>query len=252
MISRCVILCFSFVACSSKRAVVGVKSSASSFMGVSPIGANQKRYYDLLANVSVPLVVATGPAGCGKTLLACDSFAKSYMGGKMSKLVLTRPYVAVDGEELGYLPGGIQQKMEPWTRPVFDIFSQYFSSVELKKLLQMGVIEVVPLGFMRGRSFHRCMILADEMQNSSPSQMLMLLTRLGADSKMVVTGDLGQSDLKVDGNGLADLMGRLGRYPYSDISHVALDSGDVQRSVVVSRILQLYDSSSSSGSSVFK
>jgi len=230
----------SFYAVGSKRTGGGILKTTQGFI-TKPIGPNQQLYYDLLQDVNVPLVVATGPAGCGKTLLACDYFARSYRAGSMSKLVLTRPFVAVDGEDLGFLPGGVRQKMEPWTQPVFDIFSQYFSSVELESMVKSGAIEVVPLGFMRGRSFHGAMIIADEMQNSSPTQMLMFLTRSGRGSKTIVTGDLQQSDLGFGvSNGLYDLITKLEDYSFDDIRHVHMNASDVQRSVLVSRILHLY------------
>jgi len=227
--------------CTASKKLPLFKKHASLITSVQPIGPNQKRYFELLSNSSVPLVVATGPAGCGKTLLACDSMIQALEAGLVDKLVITRPHVAVDGEELGFLPGSITKKMEPWTHPVFDLFGSYLSSTKLQGLLKEGVIEVVPLGFMRGRTFDRCWVLADEMQNSSPNQMLMLLTRLGKGSRMTLTGDLAQSDLAVGANGLSDFLRRSQFYPHDDIGFVSLDGSDVQRSLLVSRLLELWD-----------
>jgi phosphate starvation-inducible PhoH-like protein len=131
--------------------------------------------------------------------------------------------------------------MEPWTHPVFDLFGSVLTKGRLQNMLKDGVVEVVPLGFMRGRTFDRTWVLADEMQNSSPTQMLMLLTRLGLSSKMVLTGDLAQSDrASSELNGLEDLVDRLASYPHGDIVHVGLNASDVQRSPVVRHVLELY------------
>jgi phosphate starvation-inducible PhoH-like protein len=234
---------------SSGGGVGGSKKSRFFLTGmeksVRPAGPRQQAYDDLLTNASVPVVVVTGPAGTGKTFLACHHFVRGYSEGTISKLVLTRPYVAVDHEQLGFLPGNVEKKMEPWTVPIFDIFSHYFSTARMTSLVKTGVIEVVPLAFMRGRTFHNTLIIADEMQNASPSQMLMLLTRLGKQSKMVLTGDLEQSDIGVRSNGLYDLITRLNKRPLDDLQHISLGTNDIQRSSFVSHVLDLYSSDSS-------
>ena len=204
-----------------------------------PIGANQLLYHEYLMNHSVPLVVVTGPAGSGKTMLACEAMMNQLSLGRTDKLIVTRPYVSVDNEQIGFLPGNILQKMQPWTHPVFDQFQHCSSPAQVASYLKMGTIETVPLGFMRGRTFHRTWILADEMQNSSPAQMLMLLTRIGQNSKLIITGDLAQSD--VPGlNGLQDLLQRLNSYPYDDTKVVNLGYEDIQRSRLVSHLLEMY------------
>jgi phosphate starvation-inducible PhoH-like protein len=229
---------FSFIhKISSKRPSLAIHSTTFS----RPIGINQNNYYSKLSNSSISIVLATGPAGCGKTMLACNSMIEALGRKEVDKLIITRPHVSVDGEEIGFLPGSISQKMEPWTHPVFDLFSSYLSKTRLQTMLKEGIIEVVPLGFMRGRTFDRSWVLADEMQNSSPIQMKMLLTRLGKGSKMTITGDLDQSDRTIEENGLSHFIDLLEEYPYDDISHIVLDSSDVQRSLVVSRILSLYE-----------
>jgi len=170
----------------------------------------------------------------------------------VDRIVLTRPIVSVD-EELGYLPGSILKKMDPWTRPMFDILEEFYSSSQIQSMIQNGVIEISPLAYMRGRTFKRAFIIADEMQNSSPNQMLMITTRLGEKSRMVVTGDLNQSDRVVD-NGLAVMMSKIRAYesvygPHKSIRYVEMDAGDIQRSSAVSEILKIYDFSGGSDGS---
>jgi phosphate starvation-inducible PhoH-like protein len=214
-------------------------------VGLRPIGPNQQLYAEVLADPGVSMVVCSGPAGSGKTMLACQAMITALESGKVDRLVITRPHVAVDGEDLGFLPGSVLKKMEPWTHPVFDLFGSFLTKPRLQNMLKDGVVEVVPLGFMRGRTFDRTWVLADEMQNSSPTQMLMLLTRLGLSSKMVLTGDLAQSDRPstMELNGLEDLVDRLVSYSHGDIVHVGLNASDVQRSPVVRHVLELYSES---------
>jgi len=207
---------------------------------------NQKKYQNYLTNPLMPVVVAIGPAGTGKTLLACQNAIKEYKENKIEKIIITRPVVSV-GEELGFLPGTINEKMDPWTRPIFDIFREYYSEKNLKDMIRDNILEISPLAFMRGRTFTNSYIIADEMQNSSPKQMIMLTTRLGIDSKLVITGDLQQCDLNIGENGLQDFMKRLKYYDNSYIEEeepfigiVELNNEDVKRSPIVSKILNIY------------
>jgi phosphate starvation-inducible PhoH-like protein len=205
-----------------------------------PKTVNQQTYVDYMENRNVSVVFGVGPAGSGKTLFACSTAIQELKQGYVDRIIITRPIVSVD-EELGFLPGSIEQKMNPWTRPIFDIFSEFISFFELKYMVDTGVIEIAPLAFMRGRTFKRCFIIADEMQNSSPKQMKMLLTRLGEDSRMVVTGDLKQSDRSND-NGLYDFINRFQLVESTNsIRYVELNDHDIQRSEVVSSILKIYD-----------
>ena len=205
-----------------------------------PKTLNQQTYVDYMKNSNVSVVFGVGPAGSGKTLFACTSAIQELKQGFIDRIIITRPIVSVD-EELGFLPGSVEQKMNPWTRPIFDIFSEFVSLSEIKQMVDNGVIEISPLAFMRGRTFKRSFIIADEMQNSSPKQMKMLLTRLGDDSRMVVTGDLKQSD-RSDDNGLYDFIHRLQMLELtnSSIQYVELNDSDIQRSPVVSDILKIY------------
>jgi len=212
-----------------------------------PRSENQKQYVSYLNNASVPIVFGIGPAGCGKTLFACTTAIDGLKRGLFQKIVLTRPIVPVEEEELGFLPGTLVKKMDPWTRPLMDIFLEYFPQHEIDFMLASGVIEISPLAYMRGRTFKRCFIIADEMQNSSPGQMLMLTTRIGENSKMVITGDLKQSDRPAQENGLLDIMIKIKSYRRSKgndsvgIEMVEMNKGDIERSPIVSTILEIFN-----------
>lgn len=201
-----------------------------------PRTLTQRRYSDLLGS-SIPVVIGTGPAGTGKTLLACHAGSKALMDGRVSRLILTRPAVSVD-EQHGFLPGTLEKKMEPWTRPVFDALARYFSQKNIRDMVSDKRIEVCPLAYMRGRTFDDAWVIGDEMQNSTPAQMKMLLTRLGQGSKMVIAGDMMQHDRGYEENGLNDLIKRLGES--SSIKHVMFTDDDVMRSEVIKEVLRLY------------
>jgi len=143
-------------------------------------------------------------------------------------------------EELGFLPGSMEQKMDPWVRPMMDIMMEFYSGGEIRRLMDEGVIEIAPLAYMRGRTFRRAFLIADEMQNSSPNQMLMMLTRVGEGSRLVITGDLLQSD-RAGANGLADFYDRVKRCNDPAIRYVNFGVEDVQRSPVVASVLKLYE-----------
>ena len=186
---------------------------------------------------SKPIVIGTGPAGSGKTMLACQ-VALEHVAAR--KVVLTRPIVAAD-EELGFLPGDMDQKMEPWTRPLFDVLHEYYSPRETAKMLEEQIIEISPLAFMRGRTFKNAYIVADEMQNATPGQMKMLLTRIGEGTKIVVTGDVEQTDKNKSNNGLFDLYERLCKNNVNKISVCEFDTTDIQRHRIISDVLNLYN-----------
>ena len=218
----------------------------------SPRTVNQKTYVQYLGEPDTKIVLGVGAAGSGKTLFACYTAIQELRRGVVSKIVMTRPVVPVEEEEIGFLPGSLINKMDPWTRPIFDILLEFYAQKDIDAMLHGGVIEISPLAFMRGRTFKRAFIIADEMQNSSPNQMLMLTTRLGEGSKMVITGDLKQSDRGMD-NGLSDLLQKIKAYDASmkkdlnvsnnktvAIKYVELESADVQRSAIVSKLLDIY------------
>jgi phosphate starvation-inducible PhoH-like protein len=190
----------------------------------------QSLYVKKLLDMRKPIIVASGPAGCGKTLFACKAAAHALLTKRVESIIITRPTVSVD-EELGFLPGKLEKKMEPWVKPMFEIFE--------KDRVQRSV-EIVPLAYMRGRTFKNSFIIADEMQNSTPNQMKMVLTRLGEGSKMVVTGDLDQSDLRVSNNGLWDIFKRLGDQELEYIDRIVFSNEDIQRHPAVSEVLNMY------------
>jgi phosphate starvation-inducible PhoH-like protein len=212
-----------------------------------PRSDNQKQYVSHLQNDDIPIVFGIGPAGCGKTLFACVTAIEGLKRGDYQKIILTRPIVPVEEEELGFLPGSLVKKMDPWTRPLMDIFLEFFSQHELDFMINSGVIEISPLAYMRGRTFKRSFIIADEMQNSTPNQMLMLTTRIGDGSKMIITGDLKQSDRPCDKNGLLDVMNKIRDYNGRSmgdgvgIEIVEMNHSDIQRSPIVSKILDIYN-----------
>jgi phosphate starvation-inducible PhoH-like protein len=185
--------------------------------------------YMLALRSNKPIVVCTGPAGSGKTVLACQVAVEQINKGKV---ILTRPIVAAD-EDMGYLPGDLNEKMEPWTRCFFDIFEKYLTHNQMDR-----AIRIEPLGYMRGRTFEDTLILADEMQNSTENQMLMLLTRVGPRTRIVITGDLQQSDLG-DENGLRNLAKNLSLYHTDYIEHVDMDEDDIIRHPAVNEVLKI-------------
>jgi len=206
-----------------------------------PRTENQQKYIDYLINPNISIVLGLGPAGTGKTLFACNTAISSLKNKLIDKIIITRPMISVDDEQMGFLPGNIAQKMDPWTRPIFDIFGESYSKTQIDNMVYNGIIEISPLAYMRGRTFKNSFIIADEMQNSSPNQMLMLLTRVGENSKLVITGDLKQSD-RSDLNGLLDFTNKLKTKDENNlIKYIEMENSDIQRSDVVSQILNIYD-----------
>jgi phosphate starvation-inducible PhoH-like protein len=204
---------------------------------LSPRNLAQKKYIDLLYS-TVPIVIGTGPAGTGKTLLACHAGSKALISGRVQKLILTRPAVSVD-EQHGFLPGTVEKKMDPWTRPMFDVLNKYMSAKKVNEYVYDRKIEICPLAYMRGRTFDNAWIIGDEMQNSTPSQMKMLLTRIGEDSKMIIAGDVQQYERGFENNGLSDLISRICENSI-DISHIRFSEDDVVRNQVIKEILNMY------------
>jgi phosphate starvation-inducible protein PhoH and related proteins len=206
-----------------------------------PRGINQELYVKYLQDPSVKIVAGVGMAGTGKTVFACDAAIRMLHSGEQNvqKIVLTRPLVSVENENIGFLPGDINSKVSPWLLPILDIFLEYFTQNEINRKIQDGVIEISPLGYMRGRTFKNCIIIADEIQNATPTQLLMVTTRIGLNSKLVITGDINQSDLKGK-NGLEHFVNRLkADNAFDDIKMVEFDDGDVERSEVVKHVLKL-------------
>jgi len=206
---------------------------------IVPRNLAQEQYLELLKNPKKFIVFAIGPAGTGKTMLGVQMAIKQLKEGMISKIIITRPAVSVD-EEHGFLPGTLNQKMEPWTRPIMDVFEDYYHPKEIAEMLEDGVIEISPLAYMRGRTFKNALVIADEMQNATPSQMKMLLTRIGDNSRMVVTGDLNQADRPRE-NGLLEFCNLYGQGgEYRMIAMARFEQQHVERHPVVREILKLY------------
>jgi phosphate starvation-inducible PhoH-like protein len=208
-------------------------------VNIIPRNLSQETYLELLKNPKKYIVFAIGPAGTGKTMLAVQMAIKLFKEGVISKIIVTRPAVSVD-EEHGFLPGDLNAKMAPWTRPIFDVFEEYYHPKEIASMLEDGAIEISPLAYMRGRTFKNAFIIADEMQNTTPSQMKMLLTRIGDNSRMVVTGDLNQADRPTE-NGLLQFCTLYGQGgDYRMIAMARFETRDIERHPVVREILKIY------------
>jgi phosphate starvation-inducible PhoH-like protein len=205
---------------------------------ILPRNRNQESYVLKLLDETKDIVFGIGPAGTGKTLLAVQVAVKLFKDGDIDKIVVTRPAVSVD-VDLGFLPGTLEQKMAPWTRPIFDVLREYFNARELEGMIEEGIIEIAPLAYMRGRTFKNSFILADEMQNATPNQMKMLLTRLGEGSQMAVTGDLAQADRLKD-NGLINFVNLLKESGSTRIDIVNFGQADIERHEAVKEVLRVY------------
>jgi phosphate starvation-inducible PhoH-like protein len=214
------------------------------------------QYVNALNNPNIPIVVGVGPAGTGKTYLACFQAVDELLQGTKDKIILTRPSVTVNSEEFGFLPGGIGSKMDPFMRPIFDVFREKMDESRIQMLMKNHQIEICPLAFMRGRTFKDAFIIADEMQNSDEIQMKMLLTRIGENSRIVITGDIHQSDFKTTtknhpDNGLVDLVHRIKKSKKLNnddddededlIQLFILTQSDVARSRACLSVLKLYE-----------
>ena len=197
----------------------------------------QKKYVDAIMNNTVTLSI--GPAGTGKTYLAVAAAVAAFRGKSVNRIILTRPAVEA-GERLGFLPGDMQSKVDPYLRPLYDALFELLGAETYNKYLERNNIEVAPLAYMRGRTLDDSFIILDEAQNTSREQMKMFLTRLGFGSKIVITGDITQIDLPPDKtSGLRDAVRVLGGIP--DIAICNLTSSDVVRHELVSKIIEAYD-----------
>ena len=205
-----------------------------------PKTRSQEIYASTLRSKAKKIIIATGPAGTGKTMFATEYGVRNFLMGKCEKLIFTRPSVSVD-EDLGYLPGTLEEKMAPWVRPIYDILYQFIHPKEVTELLEDKTIEIAPLGYMRGRTFKNAWIVADEMQNSTVSQMKMLLTRLGENSRIVITGDLDQCDRVENKNGLDDFLDKFRGKRSSSIGSFEFEKTDIQREDVVKEVLDIYE-----------
>lgn len=193
-----------------------------------------------LLDKETPITVAVGPAGTGKSYLAMLAALQALRNRQCQRIILTRPAVGVEDERHGFLPGDLVRKMEPWTRPLLDIMKEFYSAKDVAAMIDDEVIEISPLAFMRGRTFKNAWIVADEMQNATPNQVKMLMTRIGENSKIVITGDVEQTDKTQANNGLMDICQRLREQAPRGIEVCELGHRDVQRHPIIGTVLKLY------------
>ena len=204
---------------------------------IIPRSNNQKKYFELL-NVK-NIVFAVGPAGTGKTFLAVAKAVAALNKGSVKKIILSRPAVEA-GEKLGFLPGDMKEKVDPFLRPIYDALYDLMPFDQVEKKINNGVIEIAPIAFMRGRTLEDCFIILDEAQNTTKVQMKMFLTRLGKNSQMVVVGDITQIDLvSKNDSGLLDAEKKLRKI--NDIGFAYLNDKDVVRHDLVRKIINAYD-----------
>jgi len=201
---------------------------------IEPKTEGQRRY--LSAMKSFILTFATGPAGTGKTWLASAYAAQLLDAGEITKIVITRPAVEA-GESLGFLPGELDEKFDPYLQPFRDAFNERLGKSFTDYLIKRGVIEAAPLAYMRGRTFKDAFVILDEAQNTTPSQMKMFLTRIGHNARVIVNGDTTQHDLRGE-SGLADAVRRLSFIP--SVKHVRLGVDDIVRSGLVQEVVTAY------------
>jgi phosphate starvation-inducible PhoH-like protein len=205
----------------------------------NPKTGRQEEFVSLLKDKMKKIILVCGPAGTGKTLFSTQYGIKNFLLGVYDKLVFTRPSVSVD-ENIGFLPGSLEDKMAPWIRPIYDVINQFITQKEIDYLIEEKKIEIAPLGFMRGRTFKNTWIVADEMQNCTIEQMKMLMTRLGENSRLIITGDLEQSDLHRRMNGLDDFLIRFKDKRSNSITSFEFENKDIQREEVIKEILEIY------------
>ena len=204
---------------------------------ILPRSQNQKKYFQLLN--SKDIVFAYGPAGTGKTFLAVAKAVESLQKGLVKKIILSRPAVEA-GEKLGFLPGDLKEKVDPFLRPIYDALYEMMPYDQVEKKILNNTIEIAPIAFMRGRTLEDCYIILDEAQNTTKIQMKMFLTRLGKNSKMVIAGDNTQIDLiSKNDSGLIDASRKLQKI--EDIGFIELDQKDVIRHEVVRKIINAYE-----------
>jgi len=234
---------------------------------MTPRNSVQDAYIKQINNNDTSIVLATGPAGTGKSCIAVSAAIELFNKGVYERIVITRPAVTVD-EDHGFLPGKIEDKLDPWVRPLYDTFYKYFSPDEVKAMIANKTIDICPLAYLRGRTLENSFIIVDEAQNCSVKQMLMTMTRIGEGSKMIITGDPSQHDRGYEKSGLTDLIERLYRKinqnhknqiiennennqdmqvdmpetnSINGIAHIRFTSEHIERHPIIKQVLALYE-----------
>ena len=202
-----------------------------------PKNLAQEQYIECLEDPSIDIIFATGYAGTGKTYLSVLYGISCLKQGTVDKIIISRPNIGIDSQDIGFLPGNIMQKMAPWTRPIFDVFEEYYSVKEITAMVEENIIEVVALQHVRGRTFKNAIVIIDEAQNTTPNAMLSILTRIGEGSKLLITGDLVQTDIGTT-NGLSDFLDRFTGSKRISICKFGKDA--IERHPIISEILKMY------------
>lgn len=215
---------------------------------IVPKNKNQQNIINDMINNDKFCYILNGPAGTGKTYISCSIALHLLLTKKYDKIILTRPSIPVNNEQFGYLPGSLKNKMDPWLSPIESIFYKQISKKRLQSLYDNGKIIVLPFAYMRGHTFDKTIVIADEMQNCVPSQMKLLLTRIGIDSKIFINGDVNQCDLPNHiQNGLNDIINRIQSYHNNNnsnntiISLYTFENNEIVRNSNIEYIYKLYD-----------
>jgi len=206
---------------------------------ITTVSNNKHEYIEKLNN-QLPILVCSGPTGSGKTFLSCREGILQVKEKKYKKILITRPSVGIDNEEYGFLPGTMNAKMHHWMEPIYQNIVEEFGNKYLDTLQKNKLIEIVPLMYLRGRTFNDSFVIADEMQNSTVTQFKTILTRMGQNAKIVLTGDLDQSDIYNNTNGLDDFISRHSKMELKYSELVFLSNDDIVRSDCIKEILSMY------------
>jgi phosphate starvation-inducible PhoH-like protein len=208
-------------------------------VNIIPRNLSQELYLEALQDDSKKIVFSIGPAGTGKSYLGTLRAIKALREGEINKIVIVRPAVGAEGENHGFLPGDLNEKLSPWVRPIIDVFEEFYQPYQIDKMIKDGVIELASLMYLRGRTFNDSILIIDEMQNGLPSQTKLVLTRLGRNCRAFVNGDLEQTDHTRE-NGLADFIKRLKLTTSDMISMIEFSYSDIVRSEITSEVLRIY------------
>jgi phosphate starvation-inducible PhoH-like protein len=219
-------------ACASKK--------RATFPSVVPRNATQELLLEKLEDDTLPVVIATGPAGSSKTMCATVVGLTRLLQGRVDKMVIARPVAAIQGEAIGFLPGSTNDKLRSWNLPVLDFLHEHLDRREVQRLIDDGRLELCSIGMVRGRTFKDSWVVLDEASSTHVSAFKAVATRIGVGSKLVITGDEDQSDIQ-GLNGLSDFLRRLGPGVPGEIEHVRFTLDDVQRHPVIKTILELYE-----------